>query len=133
MPRSPNGYIIFYSFYKKILDEYFSDLSPQEKATKAGEEWNALPNHLKNSFIQYANNHRFLKTFGSQTTQQSTIIPQFNSKMEELKIIFDDSCRKITKIADNCCSNENLSTPENEDKAVDEMFKLYINEDAYQK
>ncbi|CAB4415757.1 hypothetical protein RhiirA5_413657 [Rhizophagus irregularis] len=136
MPKSANGYIIFYSFYKKILDEEFPKLSPKEKAVKAGEIWNSSSNDFKNSFILYADNQRIIKSIASQT-QQPVILPQYNS-MDELKIIFDDNCRNNRKIANNNHLNknhENISpaSHKNEDNRIaDEMFKLYINEDAFQ-
>ena len=52
--KPPNCYIIFCSFYKKILDKEFPNLSPQEKVVEAGKMWSFLPNELKNSFIKYA-------------------------------------------------------------------------------
>jgi hypothetical protein len=46
MPKPANGYIFFYSFYSKILDEEFPKLSSKEKAIKAGEIWKSSSNDL---------------------------------------------------------------------------------------
>ncbi|RIA90361.1 hypothetical protein C1645_876147, partial [Glomus cerebriforme] len=83
---------------KKNKDKYtniFGYLSHLEdcqlnkvKAIKTGEMWKSLPNELKNSFIIYANNERLLKTFGSLAHHQLIV----SSKIDELKIIFDDHC-----------------------------------------
>ncbi|GBB85873.1 hypothetical protein RclHR1_12310006 [Rhizophagus clarus] len=134
MPKPANGYIVFYSFYSKILNEEFPNLSSKEKAVKAGEIWNSSSNDFKNSFILYADNQRFIKSITSQMVQRPTVLPQYTSKMEELKVIFDDNCRNIAKTTNNNHSNENLTpiSQKIEDKIADEMFKLYVNEDAYQ-
>lgn len=91
--RSPNGYIVFYKFYKKILVKDYPNLSPQKRMAKAGELWRSLPNELKNSFIEYANDYRILNSI--QPT--SPVIPKpslkKNAKKDKdlgLVMIFDD-------------------------------------------
>ncbi|PKC56838.1 hypothetical protein RhiirA1_499852 [Rhizophagus irregularis] len=87
--RSPNGYIVFYKFYKKMLVKDYPNLSPQERMAKAGELWRSLPNELKNSFIEYANDYRILNSI--QPT--SSVIPELLLEKKKdlgLVMIFDD-------------------------------------------
>ncbi|RIA90364.1 hypothetical protein C1645_876149 [Glomus cerebriforme] len=122
--KNSNCYIIFYTdFYKKILDKEFPNLSPQEKAIKAGEKWNSLSDELKNSFIEYANNKRLLKNLGLSMKQQLVFNPKPKPKMDDLRIIFDDRCHKVVR------SNE--VPQENDDYICNKMFHEFINEDAY--
>lgn len=108
--RSPNKYIVFCSFFKKILDEEYPHLTPQQKAAKAGKFWKYLPNELKNSFEIYANNDRLLKTTNTQMTRQPII-------HGSLQIIYDDRVQFTPQ-------------PNEEEVIFNEMYTMYIDENA---
>jgi hypothetical protein len=89
--RSPNGYIVFYKFYKKILVKDYPNLSPQKRMAKAGELWRSLPNQLKNSFIEYANDYRILNSIQPKSAVISKPPVKKNAEKDlELVMIFDD-------------------------------------------
>ncbi|CAB4410771.1 unnamed protein product [Rhizophagus irregularis] len=124
--KPSNGYIIFFKFYKKILDKEYPKLTSQEKAIKAGEKWRHLPVDLKNSFIEFANNERLLKKGPPRTkiVQRSVENPQPKSG---LRVIFDDRCHKDVRLNDES-SNE---IPSDECDHYDKIFDQYIDKDAY--
>ncbi|RIA79683.1 hypothetical protein C1645_793924 [Glomus cerebriforme] len=89
--KSPNGYIFFYKFYKKILEEEYSNLSPQNRMKKSGEFWRSLPNDLKNSFIEYANDYRILNSIQPTPAAIRKPSPKKDAKKDVgLVVIFDD-------------------------------------------
>ncbi|CAB4397331.1 unnamed protein product [Rhizophagus irregularis] len=124
--KPSNGYIIFFKFYKKILDKEYPKLTSQEKAIKAGEKWRHLPVDLKNSFIEFANNERLLKRGPPRTkiVQRSVEKTQHKSG---LRVIFDDRCHKDVRLNDES-SNE---LPSDEGDHYDKIFDQYIDKDAY--
>lgn len=59
----------YYSFYEKILDEEFPNLSHQERVAKANELWNSLSEELRTSFIHYDEVKRLLEDNHLNITQ----------------------------------------------------------------
>ncbi|PKY16270.1 hypothetical protein GLOIN_2v1883656 [Rhizophagus irregularis DAOM 181602=DAOM 197198] len=59
----------YHSFYKKILDEEFPNISQQERVAKANELWNSLSDELRTSFIQYDEVKRLLEDNHPNITQ----------------------------------------------------------------
>ncbi|CAG8648907.1 17463_t:CDS:1 [Funneliformis caledonium] len=77
-----NGYITFCNFYKETFqEEYENCRSQREWIAKAAKFWKSLPNHIKNSFIKYANDERLIR-IGTMT--------QPLTESDDLIIIFDD-------------------------------------------
>jgi hypothetical protein len=122
--RSPNKYIIFCKFYKKILDEEFPTLSPRDRAIKAGKLWNFLPRDLQNSFATYANNERILKGSSNSPVQRPII------SHTDLPIIFDDWMTDIGRSNQNPNQTTQTISDSESDVVFREMYAMYINEDA---
>ncbi|GBB87404.1 hypothetical protein RclHR1_13870007 [Rhizophagus clarus] len=127
--KHSNGYITFYKFYKRILDKEFPELSSQQKAVKAGEKWRYLPLDLRNSFTEFANNERLLKSLPKNGPPRPQIVRQFVQNLQPksgLRVIFDDRCHKNVHMSEN--SNETSSS---EGSDYERIFDEYIDKNAY--
>ncbi|GBB90192.1 hypothetical protein RclHR1_17080001 [Rhizophagus clarus] len=122
--RSPNKYIIFCKFYKKILDEEYPQLSPQEKAGRAGKFWHYIPNELKNSFEIYAHHEKLIRN-NHPSNAQVTIIPDSMN----LPIIYDQRVR-FTNVNQNLTQQDNGPSRNDEDVVFNAMYSMYIDDNA---
>ncbi|CAB4467022.1 hypothetical protein RhiirA1_447525 [Rhizophagus irregularis] len=116
-----NGYIIFYKFYKKILDKEYPKSTSQSIAVIAGRRWRELPNDLKNSFIQFANTERLLQNIRPQFATR-LIINSHHHHKSRLRVIFDDRCCESFKSSNEITSEE--------DSEYCRIFNEFIDLDA---
>ncbi|CAB4385994.1 unnamed protein product [Rhizophagus irregularis] len=121
-PKMPNKYITFCMFYKKILNEEYPHLKPQEKAAKAGELWRFLPNKLKNSFELYATYENHLEQLRAQNSntkiKKRPILPY-----PDFQTVFDSNQETETSHLTEVTVNE-------DDQIFNEMYNMCINENA---
>lgn len=88
--RTPNGYIIFFRIYFKILKNDNPLLSSQQICRLVGKRWGVLPQTLKNEFLMFANVEYQIRNFNSTGVPPgSTVMFDSNFCDESFDSIFD--------------------------------------------
>jgi hypothetical protein len=85
MPKSKriNGFVEFYKRYNAIIQKESNAPKPQKVMKNAAEMWHKMPETIRNSFTQYSDNERRLRS--TPVVPTSPVVSS-----DELLIIIDD-------------------------------------------